>query len=79
MSCRFIHFFMPDRISLNCLASCRKHERRFGSFERSLRPSDGVDAGKIEATFAKGVLTVTLPKTSEAEKAEKKIAVKAAA
>jgi HSP20 family protein len=54
------------------------HERRFGSFERSFRVPEGVDADKIEATFQKGVLTVTLPKASEAQKAEKKIAVKAA-
>jgi HSP20 family protein len=39
---------------------------------------EGVDTNKIEATFSKGVLKVTLPKTAEAQKAEKKIAVKAA-
>lgn len=54
------------------------HERRFGSFERSFRMPEGVDTNKIEATFSKGVLKVTLPKTAEAQKAEKKIAVKAA-
>jgi len=54
------------------------HERHFGSFERSFRLPEGVDADKIEATFKKGVLTVTLPKTAEAQKAAKKIAVKAA-
>ena len=53
-------------------------ERRFGSFERSFRIPQGVDQGKIEATFKKGVLTVTLPKTPEAQKKETKIAVKAA-
>jgi HSP20 family protein len=53
------------------------HERHFGSFERRFRVPDGVDADKIEASFKKGVLTVTLPKTAEAQKAEKKIAVKA--
>jgi HSP20 family protein len=53
------------------------HERRFGSFERCFRVPEGVDADKIEAHFKKGVLTVTLPKTAEAQKAEKKIAVKA--
>jgi HSP20 family protein len=35
----------------------------------------GVDADKIEASFDKGVLTIRLPKTPEAQKAEKKIAV----
>lgn len=37
-----------------------------------------VDADKIEAAFSKGVLTVTLPKTAEAQKSAKTIAVKAA-
>jgi HSP20 family protein len=51
-------------------------ERRFGSFERSLRVPEGVNADKIEASFKKGVLTVVLPKTAEAMKPLKKIAVK---
>ena len=51
-------------------------ERRFGSFERALRVPDTVDMDKIEASFKKGVLTVTLPKTAEAQKPVKKIEVK---
>jgi len=39
---------------------------------------EGVDTDKIEASFKKGILTVTLPKTSEAQKAQKKIPVKTA-
>jgi len=54
------------------------HERSFGSFHRALQVPAGVDTDKIEATFKKGVLTVTLPKSAEAQKAEKKITVKAA-
>lgn len=53
-------------------------ERRYGSFSRSFRLPDGIDADHIEAKFAKGVLTVTLPKTAEAQKKEKAIKVKAA-
>ncbi|WP_027054318.1 Hsp20/alpha crystallin family protein [Mesorhizobium erdmanii] len=53
-------------------------ERRYGSFQRSFQLPEGVDADKIDASFTKGVLTVKLPKTPEAQKAEKKIAVKAA-
>jgi len=53
-------------------------ERHFGSFERRFQVPEGVDAGKIEANFRKGVLTVTLPKRAEAKKAEQKIAIKAA-
>jgi HSP20 family protein len=51
-------------------------ERRYGSFQRSFGVPDGVDADKIEANFKNGVLTVTLPKTTEAQKSEKKIAIK---
>ncbi len=39
----------------------------------------GVDAEMIEASFKKGVLTVTLPEKPAAQKPEKKIEVKAAA
>ena len=53
-------------------------ERSYGSFQRSFQVPDGVDADKIEANFKNGVLTVTLPKSAEAQKAEKKIEVKAA-
>lgn len=48
------------------------HERSFGSFERSFALPEGVDRDKVEASFKKGVLTVTLPKTPEAQKADKK-------
>jgi len=51
-------------------------ERRFTSFERSIRLPETVDADKIEATFKNGVLTVTMPKTVEAQKAAKTIEVK---
>jgi HSP20 family protein len=53
-------------------------ERRYGSFTRSFQLPEGVDSGKIEATFAKGVLTVKLPKTAEAQKSEKTITIKGA-
>ena len=53
-------------------------ERRFGSFQRSFQVPEGVDTNKIDAHFAKGVLTVKLPKSADARKAEKKIEVKTA-
>jgi len=53
-------------------------ERRYGSFERTFPVPEGIDADKIDATFNKGVLTVTLPKTAEAMHPQKKISVKAA-
>jgi HSP20 family protein len=54
------------------------HERHFGSFERCFAVPEGVETDKIDASFKKGVLTVTLPKKPEAQKPEKKIEVKAA-
>jgi HSP20 family protein len=53
-------------------------ERAYGSFQRSFALPDGVDRDKISAEFGKGVLTLTLPKTAEARKQDKKIEVKAA-
>ena len=52
-------------------------ERSFGSFERSFQVPEDVDADKVNASFKKGVLTVMLPKSAQAQKAEKKIEVKA--
>lgn len=51
-------------------------ERRFGSFHRSFRVPAGVEADKIDASFKNGVLTVILPKSAQARKSEKKIAIK---
>ncbi len=50
-------------------------ERRYGSFRRALQVPGGVDAEKIEASYKSGVLTVTLPKSPEAQKKEKTIPV----
>jgi len=43
-------------------------ERRYGSFRRSVQLPASVDAGKIEANYRSGILTVTLPKSAEAQK-----------
>ena len=51
-------------------------ERRFGSIQRSIPLPEGIDLERIEASFKKGVLTVTMPKTPEAQKSERKIAIK---
>jgi HSP20 family protein len=51
-------------------------ERSFGSFERTFQVPGGVDLEKVDASFKKGVLTVTLPKAAEAQKAEQKITVR---
>ena len=51
-------------------------EREFGSFQRCFRLPDGINTDKIEAILKKGVLTVTLPKTDQAQKTAKKIEIK---
>ena len=53
-------------------------ERAYVSFQRAFTLPEGVDREKIVADFAKGVLTVTLPKNAEAQKQQRKIEVKAA-
>ncbi len=53
-------------------------ERAFGAFQRAFELPEGIDRDKIAAAFAKGVLTVTLPKSAETQKQQKKIDVKAA-
>ena len=51
-------------------------ERSFGSFQRSFELPASIDRNKIAADFSKGVLTLTLPKTAEAQTPAKKIDVK---
>jgi len=54
-------------------------ERRYGAFKRSLSIPDGIDANKVDASFDKGVLKITLPKTPESQAKTRKIKVKAKA
>ena len=54
-------------------------ERAYGSFQRAFALPEGVARDKIAADLSKGVLTVTLPKTAEAQKPTQKIEVKPAA
>ena len=49
-------------------------ERVHGSFERSVRLPEFVDAEKIDANFANGLLTVTVPKAQAAQ--PRKIAIR---
>lgn len=51
-------------------------ERSFGSFFRSVALPPGVDGAKADAKFKNGVLTVTLPKTTQAQSKVKKIDIK---
>jgi HSP20 family protein len=40
-------------------------ERSYGSFDRSFRIPDGVEANKIDATYKDGILSLTIPKAKE--------------
>ena len=42
-------------------------ERVHGSFERSVRLPEFVDAERIDANFANGLLTITVPKAQAAQ------------
>jgi HSP20 family protein len=50
-------------------------ERTYGSFTRVL-PIEDVDMDKVEATFKKGVLNITLPKLEPAIRSQRKIEIK---
>ena len=43
-----------------------RYERSYGAFERTFSLPSTVDAERIEANFADGLLTVTLPKAERA-------------
>jgi HSP20 family protein len=49
-------------------------ERYYGRFERRI-PVDDVDEDKVAASFKNGVLTVTMPKTPQAQSKVKRIAI----
>jgi HSP20 family protein len=49
-------------------------ERYYGRFERRIRAED-VEEDKVSASFRNGVLTVTLPKTAQAQRQVKRIAI----
>ena len=50
-------------------------ERSYGSFARSIGLPFEVDPGQIKASFAKGVLAITVPKPAEVKAKEKKIPI----
>jgi len=46
---------------------CWRDERFYGNLERAVVLAESVDTDKIEASLANGVLTIALPKNSEAK------------
>ena len=63
----------PDQVEEG--ATYHRQERRYRPFVRAFRLPFHVDAGQVDATFQKGVLTIALPR-AEADK-PRKIAIKA--
>jgi len=53
-----------------------RSERSYGSFSRSVSLPFRIDGDKVEATFARGVLTVTVPKPAEAVEQTRKVQIK---
>ena len=51
-------------------------ERYYGAFQRSFQLPASVQTDKIEATFDKGVLKVTIPRAEEAKKKEIEVKIK---
>lgn len=51
-------------------------ERRWGTFQRVMPLPSTIDRDRIEATFDKGVLTLTLPKTEDAKRETRRIEVR---
>jgi HSP20 family protein len=56
-------------------AECYRSERWFGRFHRSFSLPAAVEAGKIEAHYKDGVLTIVCPKTDEAKRRQIEIKV----
>jgi HSP20 family protein len=52
-----------------------RSECRYGMFERSVQLPADIDADQAKASFKKGVLKVTLPKTAEAQSNRRRIPV----
>jgi HSP20 family protein len=51
-------------------------ERSFGSFQRVIPIPKEVNVEKVEASFKKGVLSITMPKVKEEKVSRKKIQIK---
>ena len=54
---------------------CHMVERSYGSFARTIGLPFETDPGQVKASFAKGVLSITVPKPPEVKAKEKKIPI----
>ena len=55
--------------------SCHRVERRYGSFERSVRLPAAVKGDPVKASFKDGVLNIEMPKTEESKQKSAQIKV----
>jgi HSP20 family protein len=53
-----------------------RKERSYGAFERAVELPCEVDRERVQANFRKGVLSINLPKTPQAQRSTRKIQVK---
>lgn len=51
-------------------------ERRYGSFRRSFPIPLDIDVSRVTATFSRGLLTVTMPKSADAKEKTRNIQIK---
>ena len=58
--------------------NCYISERSYGHFQRSLQLGANVDADNVNASFKKGVLTITIPKLEPEQSKVRTIDIKAA-
>jgi len=56
--------------------SYHRMERQYGTFERRFNLTDEIQIDKIEATYADGILTITLPKAEKVKPRDIEIKVK---
>ncbi len=56
-----------------------RHERSYGSFQRTITLPDSANLDKAEANFSKGLLTINVPKKAASQTKERQLDIKNAA
>jgi HSP20 family protein len=59
-------------------AKVYRREVSYGTFTRSVRLPEGLNLDQVDATFANGVVTITIPRVEPAQPATRKIEVRPA-
>ena len=58
---------VKEQVAENKAEKVHRYERTYGAFERTFTLAASIDPNKIKATYALGVLTITLPKAETAK------------